>query len=67
MLRAGDHEDAEALLVPDTALHTVRELRRLEIAFGKPVLSANLVTVWEGLRLLDRRPDSRFSHLFEAG
>jgi maleate cis-trans isomerase len=48
---AGDHPDADALLVPDTALHTARWLDELERAVGKPVLTANQVTVWEALRL----------------
>lgn len=48
---AGDHPDAQAVLVPDTALHSVRLLARLERAVGKPVLTANQVTVWEALRL----------------
>jgi maleate cis-trans isomerase len=54
---AGDHPDADALLVPDTALHTVRWLSELEHTVGKPVLTANQVTVWEALRLA-RRPVS---------
>jgi len=53
---AGDHPDADALLVPDTALHTVRWLSELEHTVGKPVLSANQVTVWEALRLAGRPP-----------
>ena len=48
---AGDHPDANALLVPDTALHTVRWLSELEHTVGKPVLTANQVTVWEALRI----------------
>lgn len=51
LVRGADHPDAEAILVPDTALHTVRVLDRLEAAVGKPVLTANQVSVWEGLRL----------------
>ena len=50
-VRTGDHPDAEVVLVPDTALHTVRSLDTLEQAVGKPVLTANQVTVWEALRL----------------
>ncbi|MBF6436048.1 maleate cis-trans isomerase [Nocardia cyriacigeorgica] len=46
-----DHPDAQALLIPDTAMHTLAVLARLETALGKPVLTANQVTVWEGLRL----------------
>lgn len=51
LARAGDHPEAEALLVPDTAMHTLEVLPRLEAALGKPVLTANQVTIWEGLRL----------------
>ncbi|MFF3496696.1 decarboxylase [Streptomyces sp. NPDC002795] len=55
MARAGDHPDAEAVLLPDTALHTAAYVRDLEADLGKPVLTANQVTVWEALRLVDRR------------
>ncbi|MFD7918376.1 decarboxylase [Streptomyces sp. NPDC059740] len=53
MARAGDHPDAEAVLLPDTALHTAAYLPDLEEALHKPVLTANQVTVWEGLRLVE--------------
>jgi len=56
MVRAGDTADAEAVLVPDTAMHSLRWLDDLESAVGKPVLTANQVTVWEGLRLLGPVP-----------
>ncbi|MGB3258180.1 MAG: maleate cis-trans isomerase [Ornithinimicrobium sp.] len=56
MVRATDRRDAGAVLVPDTAMHTLAGLRRLEEEAGMPVLTANQVTVWEGLRLLGRRP-----------
>ena len=46
-----DHVDAEAVLLPDTALHTVAWLEALEDACRKPVLTANQVTVWQALRL----------------
>ncbi|MFI6107983.1 decarboxylase [Streptomyces sp. NPDC051310] len=55
LVRTGDHPQAQAVLVPDTALHTVAYLPELEAALGKPVLTANQVTVWEGLRLAERR------------
>ncbi|WP_169332349.1 maleate cis-trans isomerase family protein [Nocardia brevicatena] len=48
---AADHPDAEALLIPDTAMRTLAVLPDLEEALGKPVLTANQVTIWEGLRL----------------
>ena len=65
MAGAGDHPEAEAVLLPDTALHSAAYLADLELALGKPVLTANQVTVWEGLRLLDQRvPCPRLGALF---
>ncbi|QEU94184.1 maleate cis-trans isomerase family protein [Streptomyces kanamyceticus] len=55
LAREGDHADAQALLLPDTALHTAAYVREVEEAIGKPVLTANQVTVWEALRLASRR------------
>ena len=55
MALAGDHPEADAVLLPDTALHTAAYVRDLEAELGKPVLTANQVTVWEALRLTDRR------------
>ncbi len=52
---AGDHPDAQAVLVPDTALHTAAFVPELEEALGKPVLTANQVPVWERLRLAQRK------------
>ena len=54
MVEQNDNPDAEAILVPDTALHTVAWLEQLEAAVGKPVLTANQVTFWEALRLAGR-------------
>jgi maleate cis-trans isomerase len=51
----GDHPSADAVLLPDTALHTASYIQDLEKALSKPVLTANQVTVWEALRLADRR------------
>ena len=50
---AGDTDlsGAQCLLIPDTALHTVRWIPALETALGVPVLTANQVTAWHGLRL----------------
>lgn len=49
--RAADLTDAQCLLIPDTALHTIAVLPRLEETLGVPVLTANQVTTWHGLRL----------------
>ena len=66
-VRANDHADAEALFVPDTALHTAAILDELEAALGKPVLTANQVTMWEALRLGGRMQNQKgFGHLFSA-
>ena len=46
-----DDAGADAVFVPDTAMHTIDVLPELEAAVGKPVLTANQVTVWEGLRI----------------
>ena len=55
LAREADRPDADAVLLPDTALHTASHLPLLEATLGKPVLTANQVTVWEALRLTDRR------------
>jgi maleate cis-trans isomerase len=48
---AHDHPEADALLIPDTAMRTLGVIPALEERLGKPVLTANQVTIWEGLRL----------------
>lgn len=56
---------AQALLVPDTAMHTLDLLPELEAAAGMPVLTANQVSVWEGLRLVGAAPQTdRLGALF---
>ncbi|MEU6992542.1 decarboxylase [Streptomyces sp. NPDC046465] len=65
LARDGDHPDAQAVLLPDTALHTAAYVAELESALGKPVLTANQVTVWEALRLAERRINAPgLGHLF---
>jgi maleate cis-trans isomerase len=54
LVRRHDHPAAEAVLVPDTALRTAPWLEELEATVGKPVLTANPVTMWEALRLAGR-------------
>lgn len=63
-----DHPDAEAVLVPDTAMRTLGVLGAIEERLGKPVLTANQVTIWEGLRLAGgtKTVDS-FGTLFRRG
>lgn len=52
---SNDDPRAEALLMPDTALHTAGCLDALEQHVGKPVLTANQVSAWEGLWLAGYR------------
>lgn len=51
-----DATDADAVLIPDTAMHTLAYLEHLEEQVGKAVLTANQVTLFEGLRLLGEVP-----------
>ncbi|GAB2671046.1 aspartate/glutamate racemase family protein [Saccharopolyspora gloriosae] len=66
---ANDDPTAQALLMPDTALHTAAWLDELEQRLGKPVLTANQVSAWEVLRLAgDPGPHEGLGTLFrQAG
>ena len=59
--------EAEAVLLPDTAMHTARIIQELEDALGKPVLTANQVTLWQALRLanIDYAPIPKLGTLFQ--
>ncbi|GAA2032932.1 arylmalonate decarboxylase [Yaniella flava] len=62
---SNDHPAADALLIPDTAMRTVQLLPELEAQLGKPVLTANQITIWHGLRLAGApRHDARLGTLF---
>jgi maleate cis-trans isomerase len=64
---AADHADAQAVLLPDTALHTIGLLDALEARVGKPVLTANQVSIWQGLRLAGAaEPRSGLGALFAS-
>ena len=63
---ANDHPDAEAILMPDTALHTIAWVAAIESHAHKTVLTANQVTIWEALRLAGRvTPQEGLGRLFE--
>ncbi len=40
------------ILLPDTAINTLDRLDQFETLAGRPVITANLATLWQGLRLL---------------
>lgn len=66
LARSNDSDEAQAILIPDTALHSARWINELEDALGKPVLTANQVTVWQGLRLAGTlRPCDALGQLFK--
>ena len=52
-----DNADADAVFLSCTNLPTFDVLIDLEARLGKPVLSANQVTMWSSLRAVDRQPD----------
>ena len=68
MIRRDDHPSAEAILLPDTALHSVAWLEHLEAVAGKPVLTANQVSFWKALRLTgDARRYTCLGSLLRSG
>jgi maleate isomerase len=52
MVRAADRPDVEAVFVSCTNLPTYDIIGPLEQELGKPVLTANQVTIWAALRLM---------------
>lgn len=67
LVESGARPDADAILLPDTALHSVAWLENLEARAGTPVLTANQVTAWEGLCLAgDRRTCDGLGTLFRT-
>jgi maleate cis-trans isomerase len=49
--KSNNHPDAQAILIPDTAMHTVAWIDEIEKELGKPILTANQVSVWQGMKL----------------
>jgi maleate isomerase len=54
VVSAADRDDAEALFISCTNLPTYDLIEPLEQALGKPVLTANQVTMWAALRAMGR-------------
>jgi maleate cis-trans isomerase len=52
VLESADLRGTEAVLVPDTALPTLDVIESLEASAGRPVLTANQVTLWAALGLV---------------
>lgn len=67
MALANDTPGAEGVLLPDTAMHTAAHLDELENVCGKPVLTANQVTMWMALGLAGRQePHATLGRLFRC-
>lgn len=54
IVKAADHAEAEALFISCTNLPTYDLVEGLEAALGKPVLTANQVTMWAALTAIGR-------------
>lgn len=67
IVREARRPDVDAVLVPDTAMHTLEWLDDLEEAADAVVLTANQVTVWKGLQLLGTDPVSPGAGTLFAG
>ncbi len=52
LVKRAAHADAQAVLLPETALHTSHLIAELERAAGCPVLTATQVTLWAATRLI---------------
>lgn len=65
LARAACSDEAEAVFLACTNLPTVDVLAELEQELGRPVLSANLVSMWAALRSLQALTDERPELLFQ--
>jgi maleate cis-trans isomerase len=54
LARRADRPDAEAVIMPGGNWPAMSVVERLERELGKPVLANNAVSLWAGLRLLNR-------------
>lgn len=49
-----DFSGSQALMIPDTALPSLAWVSRLEQKIGRPILSANAVSLWHGMKVKNR-------------
>ncbi len=64
---AADHPDADALFISCTNLATYGVIAPLEAALGKPVITANQVSMWAALRAAGQTIEPNGQRLFDAG
>ena len=59
-------DEAQAVLIPDTAMPSIFLAEELEKAVNRPVLTANVVTLWQAMSLAGRpMPIRGFGSLLE--
>jgi maleate isomerase len=63
---AADHPDAEALFISCTNLATYNVIAPLEAALGKPVITANQVSMWAALRAAGHQIEPNGQRLFDS-
>jgi maleate isomerase len=64
---AADHEDAQAVFISCTNLATYDVIAPLEAALGKPVITANQVSMWAALRAAGAAIEPNGQSLFDTG
>ncbi|GEL78009.1 maleate cis-trans isomerase family protein [Tenuibacillus multivorans] len=65
LAKENDLPEADALFIPDTALHSAEWIDDIEAVIKKPVLTANQVSFWEALRLTGQfKPQKGLGQLF---
>lgn len=63
---AADHPDAEAVFISCTNLGTYNVIAPLEAALGKPVITANQVSMWAALRAAGATIEPNGQSLFDS-
>lgn len=66
LVRKTDVPEAEAIVISCTNLPTYDLIAKLEVELGKPVVTANQVTMWAALAVAGRKPVGPGQRLLEA-
>jgi maleate isomerase len=66
LVRATDTDDAQAVFISCTNLPTYDVIAALEAELGKPVLTANQVTIWSALNVIGRKAVGPGQRLLES-
>ena len=66
LVRDTNTDDAQAVFISCTNLPTYDVIATLEAELGKPVLTANQVTIWSALRVIGRKAVGPGQRLLES-